>query len=52
MTPFRQLHHICIVVRDIDRSVAYYESVGVGPWRGYPPPTEYTDLDVPNPDAF
>jgi catechol 2,3-dioxygenase-like lactoylglutathione lyase family enzyme len=52
MTPFRQLHHICIVVRDIDRSVAYYESVGVGPWRDYPPLTEYTDLDVPNPDAF
>jgi methylmalonyl-CoA/ethylmalonyl-CoA epimerase len=51
-TPFHQLHHICIVVRDIDTSVAYYESIGIGPWQDYPPLTEYTELDVPNPDAF
>ncbi len=51
-TPFRQLHHICIVVRDIDKSVAYYESIGIGPWQDYPPLAEYTDLSVPNPDAF
>ena len=51
-SPFRQLHHICIVVRDIDQSVAYYESIGIGPWQNYPPLTEYTRLTVPNPDAF
>ncbi len=51
-TPFRELHHICIVVRDIDRSVAYYESIGIGPWQDYPPLTEYTRLTAPNPDAF
>jgi methylmalonyl-CoA/ethylmalonyl-CoA epimerase len=51
-TPFRQLHHICIVVRDIDQAVAYYESIGIGPWQDYPPLTEFTDLRVPNPDAF
>ncbi len=51
-TPFRQLHHICLVVHDIDKTQAYYESIGVGPWQQYPPLTEYTDLDVPNPDAF
>ena len=51
-TPFRQLHHICFVVHDLDKSVAYYESLGVGPWQDYPPLTEFTDLDVPNPDAF
>jgi catechol 2,3-dioxygenase-like lactoylglutathione lyase family enzyme len=51
-SPFRQLHHICLVVRDIDRAQAYYESVGVGPWQEYPPLTEYTDLAVPNPQAF
>ena len=50
--PFRELHHICIVVRDIDASVAYYESIGIGPWQDYPPLTEYTRLTVPNPDAF
>ena len=52
MSLFRQLHHICLVVHDIDRSVAYYESVGVGPWRDYPPLSEYTRLDVPDRDAF
>jgi methylmalonyl-CoA/ethylmalonyl-CoA epimerase len=51
-TPFRRLHHICLVVHDIDKAVAYYESVGIAPWRDYPPLTEYTSLDVPNPEAF
>ncbi|HKC27551.1 MAG TPA: VOC family protein [Jatrophihabitans sp.] len=51
-TPFRQLHHICIVVHDIDKSAQYYESLGVGPWQDYPPLSEYTRLDVPNPEAF
>jgi methylmalonyl-CoA/ethylmalonyl-CoA epimerase len=51
-TPFRELHHICIVVRDIEASVAFYSSIGIGPWRDYPPLTEYTRLEVPNPDAF
>ena len=50
--PFRTLHHICVVVRDIGRSVAYYESVGIGPWRDYPPLTEYTRLSAPSPEAF
>jgi methylmalonyl-CoA/ethylmalonyl-CoA epimerase len=51
-TPFHQLHHICIVVRDLDKSVAYYESIGIGPWQDYPQLTEFTTLSVPNPDAF
>lgn len=51
-TPFRTLHHICIVVHDIDKSRAYYESIGIGPWQNYPPLTEFTHLDVPNLDAF
>ena len=51
-TPFRQLHHICLVVRDIDKSQSYYESVGIGPWQAYPPLSDYTDIDVPNPEAF
>ncbi len=50
--PFRELPHICIVVRDIDASVAYYESIGIGPWQDYPPLTEYTRLTVANPEAF
>jgi catechol 2,3-dioxygenase-like lactoylglutathione lyase family enzyme len=51
-TPFRRLHHICLVVRDIDKAQSYYESIGIGPWQEYPPLTEYSDLDVPNSDAF
>jgi catechol 2,3-dioxygenase-like lactoylglutathione lyase family enzyme len=50
--PFRRLHHVCLVVHDLDASVAYYESIGIGPWQDYPPLTEYTDLRVPNLDAF
>lgn len=51
-TPFRQLHHVCIVVHDLDKSVAYYASLGIGPWHDYPPLSEYTDLDVPDVEAF
>ncbi|MCU1400908.1 MAG: Methylmalonyl-CoA epimerase [Acidimicrobiales bacterium] len=49
---FDHLHHICIVVRDIDRSQAHYESIGIGPWQSYPPLTDYTDLEVPNLEGF
>ncbi|MGR9459438.1 VOC family protein (plasmid) [Rhizobium leguminosarum] len=49
---FEKLHHVCIVVSDIDRTQAYYEAIGVGPWIAYPPLAEYEDLNVPNPVAF
>lgn len=48
----KKMHHICIVVNDIDKSQAYYESVGVGPWESYPPLVEYEDLDVPSKSGF
>ena len=51
-SPFRRLHHICIVVHDLDAAVAYYESLGIGPWQPYPPLTEFTDLQVPDLEAF
>ena len=51
-SPFRQLHHICLVVHDIDAVIAYYEGIGIGPWQDYPPLSQFTDLDVPNPEAF
>ncbi|MCM2251150.1 MAG: VOC family protein [Ramlibacter sp.] len=51
-SPFREFHHICIVVHDIDRAQAFYESVGVGPWVQYPPLAEYEELQVPNRDGF
>jgi methylmalonyl-CoA/ethylmalonyl-CoA epimerase len=51
-SPFRHLHHICLVVHDIDAATAYYEGLGIGPWRDYPPLSQYSDLHVPDPEAF
>jgi len=53
MTPlFNKLHHICIVVHDIDKAQANYESIGIGPWISYPPLAEYEELDVPSKTGF
>jgi catechol 2,3-dioxygenase-like lactoylglutathione lyase family enzyme len=52
MKLFEKLHHVCLVVKDIDRTQAYYESIGIGPWQEYPPLTEYVKLSVPNVSAF
>lgn len=46
--PFRTLHHICIVVHDLAKSVAYYEKLGIGPWFDYPKGAPYVTLDVPS----
>lgn len=50
--PFQTLHHLCVVVRDIDRAEAFYESIGIGPWLDYPPLEEYTELEVPDERGF
>jgi methylmalonyl-CoA/ethylmalonyl-CoA epimerase len=52
MGNFDKLHHICIVVHDIDKTQAYYESIGIGPWEAYPPLAEYEELEVPSRDGF
>jgi catechol 2,3-dioxygenase-like lactoylglutathione lyase family enzyme len=49
---FDKLHHVCIVVHDIDKAQAYYESIGIGPWVQYPPLAEYEELDVPSRNGF
>jgi catechol 2,3-dioxygenase-like lactoylglutathione lyase family enzyme len=49
---FGKLHHICVVVHDIDRAQAYYESIGILPWAPYPPLAEYEELDVPSQAGF
>jgi catechol 2,3-dioxygenase-like lactoylglutathione lyase family enzyme len=49
---FDRLHHVCIVVHDIDAAQAYYESIGIGPWVDYPPLAEYVELEVPDRDGF
>jgi methylmalonyl-CoA/ethylmalonyl-CoA epimerase len=49
---FNKLHHLCIVVHDIDKTQAYCESIGIGPWIPYPPLAEYEELDVPSKAGF
>ncbi|MBN3756023.1 lactoylglutathione lyase [Paraburkholderia sp. Tr-20389] len=48
---FRQLHDVCIVVRDIEDAVKFYESTGVGPWKDFPPMDAY-ELNGYNREAF
>lgn len=50
--PFEILHHLCLVVRDLEATLAYFESIGLGPWHDYPPLDEYVDLAVPNEADF
>lgn len=52
-SPFRLLHHVCIVVRDLAKAQAYYESLGVGPWTDFPPLEIFRkELKVPDVEAF
>jgi methylmalonyl-CoA/ethylmalonyl-CoA epimerase len=49
---FSKPHHICIVVKDIEKTKDYYESIGIGPWTEYPPLLEYTKLNVIDEKGF
>lgn len=50
---FKNLHHICIVVRDLDKAIAFYESAGVGPWHPFPSLEPFRhDLKTPDNEAF
>lgn len=51
-SPFSELHHISIVVRDIEESVKYYTSIGIGPFVEYPPMREYNKINVPDEEGF
>lgn len=46
-TPFKKIHHLCIVVEDIAKTVAYYESLGIGPWEDMDLST-YTTVQWPH----
>ncbi|MDT4842211.1 methylmalonyl-CoA epimerase [compost metagenome] len=52
ITPFNKVHHVCIVVHNIEKAQAYYESIGIGPWVKYPPLTEYEELLAPDEEGF
>jgi len=50
--PFEKIHHIRIAVDDIDEKVKNFESIGIGPWKEYPPLLEYTKIDIPGCEGF
>jgi catechol 2,3-dioxygenase-like lactoylglutathione lyase family enzyme len=50
--PFSRLHHISIVVKDIEQTEKYYTSIGIGPFEDYPPMEEYVRIDVPDEQGF
>ena len=50
--PFSRLHHIAVVVRNLEEAVRFYDSVGIGPFEDYPPLREYTRLTVPEEKGF
>jgi catechol 2,3-dioxygenase-like lactoylglutathione lyase family enzyme len=50
--PFSVLHHLSLVVRDIDAAVRFLGSLGIGPFFDYPPMKEYTRLQVPDEEGF
>ncbi len=50
-SPFQTLHHVCIVVHDLEKAETYYTSLGIGPWFDYPKSSPYVELMTPNPEA-
>ena len=51
-SPFSKLHHLAIVVKNMDEAIQFYTSIGVGPFEDYPPLKEYIKLDVPDEVGF
>lgn len=51
-TGFSQLHHIAIVVRNMNRAIEYFSSLGIGPFQAYPPMRDYVKVNVPDKEAF
>ena len=51
-SPFSNLHHISIVMRNIDEAIKFYTSIGVGPFENYPPLKDYFKINVPDEIGF
>lgn len=45
---FKTLHHICVVVNDIEATERAYLAAGIGPWYDYPQAGAYIEYDVPD----
>jgi methylmalonyl-CoA/ethylmalonyl-CoA epimerase len=51
-SPFSKLHHLSVVVRNMEEAIKFYESIGIGPFEDYPPLTEYKKLNVQDKTGF
>ena len=51
-TPFKTLHHLSLVVHNLDATVGYLDKLGFGPWFDYPPISEYVVLEGMNREEF
>jgi methylmalonyl-CoA/ethylmalonyl-CoA epimerase len=49
--PFHVLHHVCIVVHDLERALAHYRRLGIDGWYDYPKGSAYVEFEVPNAEA-
>jgi catechol 2,3-dioxygenase-like lactoylglutathione lyase family enzyme len=47
---FQRPHHICIVVDDLAAAIAYYQSLGVGPWKDFFAADDFVELSMPRAD--
>jgi len=51
-TAFSRLHHVAIVVKNMNRAIEYFSSLGIGPFQAYPPIRDYVKVNVPDKEAF
>ena len=51
-TPFSRLHHVAVVVKNMNRAIEYFSSLGIGPFQAYPPIRDYVKVNVPDKEAF
>ena len=49
---FSKLHHLSVVVRNMDEAIKFYESIGIGPFKDYPPLKEYVKVNVQDETGF
>ena len=50
--PFHRMHHLSLVVHDIDATVSFLQNLGIGPWFDYPPVSDYVVLEGMDRDEF
>ena len=51
-SPFSELHHVTIAVKDLDKAVRYYESIGLGPFKPFPPLRDFVKVEGKDQTSF